>query len=117
MLDGLATTALHDMESAVHRAEKRANGSGTVLCRVCEMAPWKKVLGFKITVNESDGTVQMSCEAVIETMYRTYLKGQLTYDAKLPMRDVELESGVVLERRIRVLERPVVKEVDLRIPN
>ena len=58
------------------------------------MAPWKKVLGFKITVNESDGTVQMSCEAVIETMYRTYLKGQLTYDAKLPMRDVELESGV-----------------------
>ena len=61
----------------------------------CEMAPWKKVLGFKITVNESDGTVQMSCEAVIETMYRTYLKGQLTYDAKLPMRDVDLESGVV----------------------
>ena len=60
----------------------------------CEMVPWKKVLGFKITVNETDGTVQMSCEAVIETMYRTYLKGQLTYDAKLPMRDVELESGV-----------------------
>ena len=53
----------------------------------CEMVPWKKVLGFKITVNETDGTVQMSCEAVIETMYRTYLKGQLTYDAKLPMRN------------------------------
>ena len=61
----------------------------------CMMAPWKKVLGFKISVNEVNGTVQMSCEAVIETMYRTYLKGQLTYDAKLPMRDVELESGVV----------------------
>ena len=44
------------------------------------MTPWKKVLGFKITVNETNGTVQMSCEAVIETMYRTYLKGQLTYD-------------------------------------
>ena len=61
----------------------------------CEMAPWKKVLGFKVVENETEGTVQMSCEAVIETMFRTYLKGQLTYDAKLPMRDVELESGVV----------------------
>ena len=55
----------------------------------CEMAPWKKVLGFKVTVNETDGTVQMSCEAVIETMYRTYLKGQLTYDAASAHQDQE----------------------------
>ena len=61
----------------------------------CEMVPWKKVLGFKVTVDDKAGTVMMSCEAVIEAMYRTYLKGQLTYDAKLPMRDVELEAGEV----------------------
>ena len=61
----------------------------------CECSPWKKVLGFKVSVDDKAGTVSMSCEAVIETMYRTYLKGQLTYDAKLPMRDVELEAGEV----------------------
>ena len=61
----------------------------------CEMVPWRKVLGFKVTVDDKEGTVSMSCEAVIETMFRTYLKGQLTYDAKLPMRDVELEAGEV----------------------
>ena len=54
----------------------------------CEHVPWKKVLGFKVTVNDNDGTVSMSCEAVIEAMHRAYLKGQLTYDAKLPMRDL-----------------------------
>ena len=52
----------------------------------CEMVPWKKVLGFKVTVDDKAGTVMMSCEAVIETMYRTYLKGQLTYDAATPPR-------------------------------
>jgi hypothetical protein len=38
-------------------------------------APWKKVLGFKFECTES--TVTMSAMHTIETMYKTFLQGQL----------------------------------------
>ena len=53
-------------------------------------APWKKVLGFKFKCTET--TVTMSAEHTIETMYKTFLQGQLKYDARLPGRDVKLTA-------------------------
>ena len=61
----------------------------------CTFGRWKKVLGFRFDVNDKKGTVTMSCETVIEEMAEKFLPGQLRYDAKLPMRDVELEAGEV----------------------
>ena len=61
----------------------------------CTCGRWKKVLGFRFVVNDNDGTVAMSCETVIEEMAEKFLPGQLRYDAKLPLRDVVLESGEV----------------------
>ena len=54
-------------------------------------APWKKVLGFKFECTES--TVTMSAMHTIETMYKTFLQGQLKYDARMPGRDVKLTNG------------------------
>ena len=54
-------------------------------------APWKKVLGFKFECTES--TVTMSAMHTIETMYKTFLLGQLKYDARMPGRDVKLTNG------------------------
>ena len=61
----------------------------------CTHGRWKKVLGFRFNVNDKESTVTMSCETVIEEMAEKFLPGQLRYDAKLPMRDVELEAGEV----------------------
>ena len=54
-------------------------------------APWKKVLGFKFECTET--TVTMSAEHSIEMMYKTFLQGQLKYDARMPGRDVKLSNG------------------------
>ena len=54
-------------------------------------APWKKVLGFKFECTES--SVTMSAMHTIETMYKTFLQGQLKYDARMPGRDVKLTNG------------------------
>ena len=54
-------------------------------------APWKKVLGFKFEC--TDTTVTMSAEHTIEVMYKTFLQGQLKYDARMPGRDIKLTNG------------------------
>ena len=61
----------------------------------CTVSPWRKVLGFTFDIDRERKTVTMSCLPVIKKMGEDFLKGQLSYDAKLPGRDMVLEAGEI----------------------
>ena len=51
------------------------------------------MLGFTFDIDRTNKSVTMSCIPVIKKMGEDFLKGQLSYDAKLPGRDIPLEAG------------------------